>query len=392
MSVSSTTMDAESTIADETPHAESETEKTSVFHTRPIWHMASEVRQMTDRGQEGGERPKKLGVTWRNLTVKGVGSDATFNENVLSQLSPFNKNGKGAQLKTIIEGSYGFVKPREMLLVLGRPGAGCTTFPPAIRRNIPYRAYEVGRRFYQGCQQGKRVSILEFLATRASVFCWDNSTRGLDASTALEWIKAIRAMTNILGLSTIVTLYQAGNGIHEHFDKILVLDEGKQIFYGPQKDAVPFMEDLGFMMDPGSHRADFLTGVTVPTERLIAPGCEDNYATSEEAAANTAVFKEMVSREKHWSVPETSSITVDFFTQVKVAVIRQYQLMWGYKPTLLMKQGATVIHALLGGSLFYSAPDNSVGLFLKGGALFFSVLYNALIARSEVTDSFADLF
>jgi ABC-type multidrug transport system permease subunit len=53
-----------------------------------------------------------------------------------------------------------------------------------------------------------------------------------------------------------------------------------------------------------------------------------------------------------------------------------------------MKQGATVIQALLGGSLFYSAPDNSAGLFLKGGALFFSILYNALIALSEVTDSF----
>lgn len=62
--------------------------------------------------------------------------------------------------------------------------------------------------------------------------------------------------------------------------------------------------------------------------------------------------------------------------------------MWGDKATLAMKQGAIVIQALLGGSLFFNAPDNSVGLFLKGGALFFSILYNALIALSEVTDSF----
>jgi hypothetical protein len=34
-----------------------------------------------------------------------------------------------------------------------------------------------------------------------------------------------------------------------------------------------------------------------------------------------------------------------------------------------------LIQALLGGSLFYNAPDNSIGLFLKGGALFFSILY-----------------
>ncbi|KAL2827138.1 ABC-2 type transporter-domain-containing protein [Aspergillus cavernicola] len=416
---------------------------------KPTWHMAS-------------EKPRKLGVTWQDLTVKGVGSNATFNENVLSQLSSFRKGSKGAQLKSIIEDSYGCVKPGEMLLVLGRPGAGCTTLlsvltnnrlgyeevtgdvkygtmsaveanqyrgqivmnteeeiffptltvedtidfaarmkvphhlPPGIKSHEEYVQFykdfllrsvgishtartKVGDTFTRGVSGGerKRVSILECLTSRASVFCWDNSTRGLDARTALEWIKAIRVMTDVLGLTTIVTLYQAGNGIYKHFDKVLVLDEGKQIFYGPQKDAVPFMEDLGFVRDSGSNRGDFLTGLTVPTERLIAPGYEDKFprtaneilaqtTKSKEAAENTAVFKEMVSREKHRGISDKSPVTAGFATQVKTAVIRQYQLMWGYKATLLMKQGATVIQALLGGSLFYSAPDNSIGLFLKG--------------------------
>ncbi|EAU32222.1 hypothetical protein ATEG_07960 [Aspergillus terreus NIH2624] len=441
-----------------------------------------------------------LGVAWDNLTVTGVGGDAMFNENVLSQLFPFHRRGKGSKTRTIIGSSFGCVKPGEMLLVLGRLGAGCTTllnvianhrlgyeevtgqvsygnmsavearqyrgqivmnteekifFPTlsvddtinfAARMKVPYQLppgittheeyvqlYEdfllrsvaishtartkVGDAFIRGVCGGerRRVSILECLTTRASVFCWDNSTRGLDASTALEWIKAIRVMTDLLGLSTIVTLYQAGNGIYEHFDKVLLLDDGKQIFYGPQKNAVPFMEGLGFMRDSGSNRGDFLTGVTVPTERVISPGYEDkfprtadeiraayeqshikprmleeahNYATTKEAADNTTVFKEMVAREKHRGVSKRSSVTTGFVTQVTAAITRQYQLMWGDKGTLLMKQGATVIRALLGGSLFYSAPDNFIGFSLKGGALFSSILYNALIVLSEVTDSF----
>ncbi|KAM3442518.1 hypothetical protein MY4824_001112 [Beauveria thailandica] len=90
---------------------------------------------------------------------------------------------------------------------------------------------KVGNAFIRGVsgRERKRVSILECLTTRASVYRWDNSTRGLDASTALDWIKAVRVMTDILGLSTIVTLYQAGNDIYEQFDKVLVLEEGKQI-------------------------------------------------------------------------------------------------------------------------------------------------------------------
>jgi ABC-type multidrug transport system ATPase subunit len=492
-----------STTTDELLHTADitdDTEKSTVSRTRTAWHMTQELQTMRNRDEKSGEKPRKLGVAWQNLTVKGVGSHATFNENVLSQFIPFNTVSKGAALKTIINDSFGCVKPGEMLLVLGRPGAGCTTllsvlannrlgyeevtgdvsygnmsaeeakqyrgqiimnteeeifFPTltvedtidfATRMKVPshlptgiktqedyvqfYKQFllqsvgithtahtKVGDAFIRGVSGGerKRVSILECLTTRASVFCWDNSTRGLDASTALEWIKAIRAMTDVLGLTTIVTLYQAGNGIYEYFDKVLVLDEGKQIFYGPQKDAVPFMEDLGFMRDSGSNRGDFLTGVTVPTERLIAPGYEDRfprtadeilaaynrsnikpkmleecqtYAMTEEALENTVVFKQMVAREKHSGVSETSPFTAGLITQVKAAVIRQYQLMWGDRSTLFMKQGATVIQALLGGSLFYAAPDNSAGLFLKGGALFFSILYNALIALSEVTDSF----
>ncbi|CAG7560608.1 unnamed protein product [Fusarium equiseti] len=495
MSASSTTVDQVSIPADEDAM-----DKNMAYRDRSSWPMAPEVQMMRDRDEQGGEKPRKLGVSWTNLTVKGLGADASFNENVLSQLYPFHKSNKTEPIKTIIDNSSGCVKPGEMLLVLGRPGSGCTTllnilannrrgyeevtgdvhygsmtadearqyrgqiimnteeeifFPTlsveatigfATRLKVPFhlpsgiktrKEYaqlykdfllrsvgishaahtKVGDAFIRGVSGGerKRVSILECMTTRASVFCWDNSTRGLDASTALEWIKAIRAMTDILGLTTIVTLYQAGNGIYEHFDKVLVLDEGKQIFYGPQKAAVPFMEDLGFMRDGGSNRSDFLTGVTVPHERVIAPGFEttfprtadavrsayDNsnlssdmlqearsYATTQEANDNTATFKEMVAREKYKGVSKNSPVTADFLTQVKTATIRQYQILWGDKKTMFVKQGATVVQALVGGSLFYNAPDNSAGLFLKGGALFFSILYPALIALSEVTDSF----
>ncbi len=76
---------------------------------------------------------------------------------------------------------------------------------------------KVGDAYIRGVSGGerKRVSILECLATRGSIFCWDNSTRGLDASTALDWAKAMRVMTDKLGLTTIATLYQAGNAVYE---------------------------------------------------------------------------------------------------------------------------------------------------------------------------------
>ena len=465
---------------------------------RSEWHLAGEMRRLEQLDSNSSSQPRSLGISWTDLTVKGVTAGATFNENVLSQFNPFHKSAKG-DLKTIIESSHGCVKPGEMLLVLGRPGAGCTTllnilannrrgyeevsgdvkfgsmsskdaeaysgqtvmnteeevFFPTLSvqntidfatrmkspRHLPtgiqtqeqyaqeYKNFllesvgishtaktKVGDAFIRGVSGGerKRVSILECLTTRASVYCWDNSTRGLDASTALEYIKAIRAMTDILGLSTIVTLYQAGNGIYEQFDKVLVLDEGKQLYYGPRQDAVPFMEELGFVCVDGSNKSDFLTGVTVPTERKIAPGHENtfprtsehiaaaysqtktkmnmieecqNYPESEAARLSTLALQDLVAKEKHGGIRD-SPVSANFFKQVQIAVIRQYQLLWGDKSTMLIKQAATLVQALIGGSLFYAAPNNNLGLFIKGGAIFFSTLYHALLALGEVTDSF----
>lgn len=73
----------------------------------------------------------------------------------------------------------------------------------------------VGDAFVRGVSGGerKRVSIAEMMTTRARVQSWDNSTRGLDASTALDFAKSLRIMTDILGQTTFVSLYQAGEGV-----------------------------------------------------------------------------------------------------------------------------------------------------------------------------------
>ncbi|KAL3458292.1 ABC-2 type transporter-domain-containing protein [Aspergillus heterothallicus] len=466
------------------------------------WALMPQVKQQNERQMQSGFKRQELGVTWQNLSVEVVSAEAAVQENFLSQFNVpklIKESRNKPPLRTILNNSHGCVKPGEMLLVLGRPGSGCTTllkmlanqrlgyrsisgdvrygsmkaeeagqyrgqivmnteeelfFPSltvgqtmdfATRLKVPYRlpngiespeAYreetkkfllesmgishtvdtKVGNEYIRGVSGGerKRVSIIECLATRASVFCWDNSTRGLDASTALEWTRAVRAMTDVLGLSTIVTLYQAGNGIYDLFDKVLVLDEGKQIYYGPMTQARPYMEALGFVCREGSNVADFLTGVTVPTERKIRPEFEArfprnadsmleeyeksvvksemareyNYPDSETAKRCTEDFKVSVAEEKAKQLPKNSLFTVDFVNQTKICVQRQYQILWGDKATFIIKQVSTLIQALIAGSLFYNAPNNSGGLFIKSGALFFALLYNSLLAMAEVTESF----
>lgn len=101
------------------------------------WHMASDLQQEKERNAAVGLIPKRLGVSWNDLTIKGVGGNAAFNENVLSQLNLFHRSNKG-ELKTIIDKSHGTLRPGEMLLVLGRPGAGCTSLL-SVRTKASYK-------------------------------------------------------------------------------------------------------------------------------------------------------------------------------------------------------------------------------------------------------------
>jgi ABC-type uncharacterized transport system fused permease/ATPase subunit len=91
------------------------------------WRLASTVKEVHLNDQA---ESRKLGVTWKDLTVKVVPSDAMLQENVLSQFNIPQQVKEGRNkpsLKTILDSSSGCVKPGEMLLVLGRPGSGCTT-------------------------------------------------------------------------------------------------------------------------------------------------------------------------------------------------------------------------------------------------------------------------
>ena len=98
---------------------------------------------------------------------------------------------------------------------------------------------KVGDDYIRGVSGGerKRVSIAEMTLAGSHLACWDNSTRGLDATTALEFVRALRTSTDVIGPSHVLAIYQASQAIYDLFDKTIVLYEGREIYYGSTKAA-----------------------------------------------------------------------------------------------------------------------------------------------------------
>ena len=278
------------------------------------------------------------GVAYKNLNVSGFGSpldyQKTFGNYPLEAASIFNTiTGRGKRKIQILRDFEGLVKSGEMLVVLGRPGSGCSTllktitgetsgffidqgsyinyqgipletmhndfrgecmyqaevdvhFPQltvgqtltfaaearAPRNRLPgvsraqYAKHmtdvimavfglshtyntNVGNDFVRGVSGGerKRVSIAEAALGGSPLQAWDNSTRGLDSATALEFIKTLRLSTSLAGSTAAVAIYQASQSIYDKFDKVVVLYEGRQIYFGPTTAAKDYFVNMGFV-------------------------------------------------------------------------------------------------------------------------------------------------
>ncbi|KAJ5825703.1 CDR ABC transporter [Penicillium riverlandense] len=459
------------------------------------------------KGNSEEEKTRHVGVVWKNLTVRGLGLGAALQptngdiflglprliRRLLTRRGTGN-SGEKPSVRTILDDFTGCVRPGEMLLVLGRPGSGCSTFLKvignqrsgyesidgdvryggtdsekmaknyrsevlynpeddlhyatlsvrdtllfALKTRTPEKASripgesrkeyqqtflsaiaklfwiehalgtKVGNELIRGVSGGekKRVSIGEAMVTKASTQCWDNSTRGLDASTALEYVQSLRSLTNTANVSTLVALYQASENLFNLFDKVILIEDGKCAFFGRSEEAKAYFEGLGFECPPRWTTPDFLTSVSDPHARRVREGWEDRIPRSAEefqaayrkssicqaAVADIEDFEkenEVQEHEREAARNKTAkkNYTVSFYKQVMILTHRQFLIMFGDRQSLVGKWALIVFQALIVGSLFYNLPDTTSGVFTRGGVMFFILLFNALLALAELTATF----
>ena len=453
-----------------------------------------------------------MGLAFQDLDVTGYGSGAKLNTSVGSMMLtplhfvPLLREMIKPHVKHILNGVTGCVKPGEMLLVLGRPGSGCTTLLKSLASyrdgyrtidgKVSYEGFDhkaidnvlrgevvyapeddehfptlmvkdtlrfaaatraprgdyrvtfaekdsrraftkltrealatilglrhtyntvVGDSMLRGVSGGerKRVSIGEVLAARAKIVMFDNSSRGLDASTALEFVEALRIATDINGLTTISSMYQAGESITQTFDKVVVMNRGYCVYFGPVSSAVEYFKSVGFQPLDRQTTSDFLVACTDPVAQNVNPDFEyvprsakemaDAFNNSEYGRANRkeveAYMAELDSkhaesrkeyvdvtrdqRAKH--VSKRSMYMLSMPQQVRLAIKRRAQISWGDRQTAIIMSCAVVFQAIIMGSVFFQMDDSSQALFSRSGVMFFALLYNSFAAMAEIPNNY----
>ncbi|KAH8987621.1 ABC-2 type transporter-domain-containing protein [Lactarius akahatsu] len=263
----------------------------------------------------------------------------------------------------------------------------------------------------------KRVSISEALALRSRITAWDNSTRGLDASTALEFVRALRIATDVAHISNIVSIYQAAESLYRHFDKVCVIYEGRMAYFGRADQARQYFIDLGFEPAHRQTTSDFLVAVTNPLARTVredfkgpvpqtAAEFASAFSESEASVANhmdmDAYFKEFVGHPER-ALAYKQSATAEHATtqrkespymisvpmQVRAVMLRRLQILRGHIATQLIIFITYILQALVNGSIFLRLKDETSQYFSRAGILFFAILWAALSSIAEIPTLFA---
>ncbi|OQV04384.1 hypothetical protein CLAIMM_09274 [Cladophialophora immunda] len=465
-----------------------------------FYKWASETLSKADKSKF---RYRRASVAFQNLDVLGSSSVSSPTQATVASVLGFVMNlrkyfnlGRRSETK-ILWSLDGLIKHGEMLLVLGRPGSGCSTllktiagemaglnvgscsylsynglsqekmmneykgemvynaevdhhFPHlTVKQTLEFAAAlrtpsnriisesrkenirrltsivmaicglshtgntKVGNDYIRGVSGGerKRVSIAEMMLAWSPIGCWDNSTRGLDSATALEFVRTLKISSDLLGTSHAVAIYQASQAIYDVFDKVIVLYEGREIFFGHVTTAKVYFEEMGWYCPQRQTTGEFLTAVTNYKERKPRQGYELSVPRTpqefEEYWRRSPEFKKLQDEleayrrdpmnqvfaeelqqshkaaQSKW-IRAKSPYMVNIAIQIRVCTKRAYQRLWNDKPSTLTIVIGQVIMALVVGSVFYGTPDTTASFFARGSTLFFATLLNALIAVTEI--------
>lgn len=279
------------------------------------------------------------------------------------------------------------------------------------------RNTKVGNDFVRGVSGGerKRVSIAEVSLCGANIQCWDNATRGLDAATALEFIRALKTSATILDATPLIAIYQCSQDAYDLFDNVVVLYEGYQIFFGPATKAKEFFINMGYECPQRQTTADFLTSLTNPVERVVIPGYEnkvprtakefsDYWRASPEYTELRAkiderlqhfeeglvvnAYKEAHTARQSKNLSPRSPYTVSFNMQVKYITGRNFLRIRGDPSIAIFTVVGQGVMGLILSSVFFNLSNTTGSFYYRGAAMFFAVLFNAFSSLLEIMSLF----
>lgn len=191
------------------------------------------------------------------------------------------------------------------------------------------------------------------------------------------------------------------------FDKVLVINSGRCIYYGPIRSAVDYFEGLGFACPPNMSVTDFLNSMSAnPEARHLREGTEpwkvpqtpDEFAQSFKQSAigkETALMLNTASSDEDSHKAGTKQTTtrrkypVPIWMQILLCAYRQYRIFITDYNSWIIEAVCLIVQSVILGTVFRNLPHSTQSLYQLGSVVFYVVLIPSLQSMSEFGNTFA---
>ncbi len=139
----------------------------------------------------------------------------------------------------------------------------------------------------------------------------------------------------------------------EMFDKLILLDRGRVVYFGPAQEGARYFERLGYGVPPRINPPDHFVDVLLSPDR----GPRVNFADMFEASPEFMVIMERVEQStaefESLTATKTSAYSVSSFVQYKQVVLRELRETLRNPVAFFLQLVQTLFMAFVVGSIFY---------------------------------------
>ena len=263
----------------------------------------------------------------------------------------------------------------------------------------------IGNSSHKGCSGGekRRTSLAVQMLANPSLLFLDEVTTGLDASTAFQLMKTLKALAR-KGRTIIITIHQPRSEIWSLFDNVLLLARGSPVYSGHVNGCLPYFESIGYQLPP------FMN----PAEYLIDQAAIDNRSPEAEAASSARVQGLIDAWETHlrehrgqeWQVQESNTeepnekqdSTLDeaattakthhhagFARQVNVLARRTFKITWRDPYGMAGSLFEATMMSIVTGWIFLHLDGSLQGIRSREGGIYIaSALQSYLVMLYEL--------
>lgn len=126
----------------------------------------------------------------------------------------------------------------------------------------------IGNTFIRGVSGGerKRVCIGHEMLVNPSLLILDEPTSGLDSTAAHRLVLTLQGLARKGGKTIITSVHQPSSRVYQIFDSVLVLCEGRSIYFGKGNEAMSYFQSVrvepSFPMNPADFLLDLANGTS----------------------------------------------------------------------------------------------------------------------------------